>query len=154
MARTPKNLSKVSNNATNCKCSAVYLSTVNSFILPSCKLELTCPMPHTTASGNYLFTLRMACFHCVLCVPCICVWCDVCLDMLIGMWHIYMCGWRAEVEFLSSLIDLLVYCGRVSHLTQKMPPRHLLSFWLVFRFYMQPARHPRPVMECCRAVVL
>lgn len=122
-------------------CIPQHCKFIHSAQLQAWTCELTCPrtshynlwkLPFHSEDG--LFSL---CFVC----SCICVWCDVYVDMLIGMWHIHLCGWRAEVEFLSSLIDLLVYWGRVSHLTQKMPLRHILSFWLVFGFYMQPDRH-------------
>lgn len=74
---------------------ALYLSTVNSFILPNCKLEcvsLPDPMPYTATSGNtfspYDFDLLPLYFVCSLSL-CVVYMCGV--YTLIRVWHIFMC---------------------------------------------------------------
>lgn len=74
---------------------SLYLSTVNSFILPNCKLEcvsLPDPMPYTATSGNtfspYDFDLLPLYFVCSLSL-CVVYMCGV--YTLIRVWHIFMC---------------------------------------------------------------
>lgn len=71
--------------------------------------------------------------------------CDVhvCMWMFISVWaHVHMWMEARSWLWVSSFIDLLlVYWGRIFHLTQKMSLKHLLTFCFVFRFHMQPNIH-------------
>lgn len=63
--------------------------------------------------------------------------------MFISVWaHVHMWMEARSWLWVSSFIDLLlVFWGRIFRLTQKMPLKHLLTFWLVFRFHMQSNSH-------------
>lgn len=63
--------------------------------------------------------------------------------MFINVWaHVHMWMEARSWLWVSSFIDLLlVFWGRIFRLTQKMPLKHLLTFWLVFRFHMQSNSH-------------
>lgn len=76
------------------------------------------------------------CFLYILCVPWVCVWCTcVCIHTHRGVAHIHVCGWRVEVEFLSSLI---FWYTEARFLTwSKRCPRGISSA-LVFTCHMQP----------------
>lgn len=116
------------------------LRTVNVPILPTC-IGCTGPhvsMPHTTSSRNCRSTLWIHLFLLYfVCDVHVHVW------MFIVCGHMHICGWRPEVdfEFLPSLISFWYTETGFFAWSKKIPLKHLLTFWLVFRFHMQPNSH-------------
>lgn len=81
----------------------------------------------------------LICFLYILCVPWVRVWCTcVCIHAHKGVAHIHVCGWRAEVEFLSSLI---FWYTEARFLTWPKRCPWDISSALGFRFRMQPDTH-------------